>query len=221
MRQKSELRAYQDRIATALYENDEKLCVVRPGGGKTIAALTAIEELIRDKVIRHALVIAPKRVARSVWPDEIEQWAHTQSLRYRRARRHAARARGRSELRAEDRDLTIIGIDLVPWLLDDLTKHPLDHPLFDLLVIDEVVQAARSHRQARQGAGPASPPLENDLGLERHAAPLGTARSVHAGPRRVTRGKLWGKSFYKWREKYFYPGRSLGLRVAAALRRRR
>src|SRR6187549_382969 len=69
MRQKNELRPYQDRIATHLYENDEAMVVLRPGGGKTISALTAIAELLRDNVIRHALVIAPKRVARSVWPD--------------------------------------------------------------------------------------------------------------------------------------------------------
>ena len=43
MRTKSELRSYQDRIATHLYNHDEALCVARPGGGKTISALTAIE----------------------------------------------------------------------------------------------------------------------------------------------------------------------------------
>src|SRR6476646_3686279 len=82
MRTKSEMRPYQDRIATHLYEHDAAVAVLRPGGGKTVTALTAIEELIRDKVIRHALVIAPKRVARVVWPDEIDLWAHTTKLRY-------------------------------------------------------------------------------------------------------------------------------------------
>ena len=82
MRAESELRAYQQRIATHLYQNDEAFCVARPGGGKTVSALTAIAELLRDGVIRHALVVAPKRVARAVWPDEIAQWAHTQGLTY-------------------------------------------------------------------------------------------------------------------------------------------
>ena len=91
MRAKKDLRPYQDRFATHLYENDEALAVIRPGGGKTIAALTAIDELLRDKVIRHALVIAPKRVARVVWPDEIEHWAHVLQLRYADPRRFAAR----------------------------------------------------------------------------------------------------------------------------------
>ena len=64
MRQKSEMRPYQNRIATELYESDEEIAVARPGGGKTVGGLTAIEELMRDRHIRHALVIAPKRVAR-------------------------------------------------------------------------------------------------------------------------------------------------------------
>ena len=82
MRRKDELRPYQNKIATALYESDEKIAVARPGGGKTIAGLTAIQELKRDGHIRHALVLAPKRVARIVWPDEIKEWAHARGLKY-------------------------------------------------------------------------------------------------------------------------------------------
>ena len=42
------------------------------GAGKTAATLTALEELILDSEIRHALIIAPKRVANIVWPAEME-----------------------------------------------------------------------------------------------------------------------------------------------------
>jgi len=82
MRKKTELRSGQQGIITELYNNDEKIVVLRPGGGKTAATLTAQTELFRDGVIRHALVTAPKRVARSVWPDEIAEWEHTRHLRY-------------------------------------------------------------------------------------------------------------------------------------------
>src|SRR6188768_4173257 len=121
MRQKTELRPYQERIATHLYEHDEALCVLRPGGGKTITALTAIEELLRDRVIRHALVIAPKRVARVVWPDEIDSWAHTTKLRYA----ILDGSPGEREILMRPlsvgvRDITIVGIDLIPWLIKEL-----------------------------------------------------------------------------------------------------
>ena len=122
MRAKTELRPYQDRIATHLYENDEAMVVLRPGGGKTISALTAITELLRDSVIRHALVIAPKRVARSVWPDEIAEWAHTSGLRF--AVLDGSPMQRLHDLRTSAlRDLTIIGIDLVQWLVEIGRAH--------------------------------------------------------------------------------------------------
>ncbi|MEK1928554.1 MAG: SNF2-related protein, partial [Pararhizobium sp.] len=71
MRAKSEMHGYQNRVVTYLYENDEAFAVLKMGAGKTISTLTAISELIDDKAIRHALVVAPKRVATMVWPKEI------------------------------------------------------------------------------------------------------------------------------------------------------
>ena len=123
MRQKSELRGYQQRVISHLYENDEALAILKMGAGKTIATLTAIEELIADGEIRHALIIAPKRVATIVWPDEIKKWAHTAGLRYdvleRQVRAARLTASGSIENRLErgDHDLTIIGIDNVQWLV--------------------------------------------------------------------------------------------------------
>src|SRR6187399_1819585 len=80
MHKKSELRGYQDRVIKHLYENDEAMAVLKMGAGKTISTLTAIRELIDEGEIRHALVIAPKRVATMVWPTEIMSWEHTYKL---------------------------------------------------------------------------------------------------------------------------------------------
>jgi SNF2 family DNA or RNA helicase len=47
------------------------------GLGKTVSTLTAIDELMFDRMeVQKVLVIAPKRVARDTWPDEIQEWAH-------------------------------------------------------------------------------------------------------------------------------------------------
>ena len=62
------LRSYQERAATYLYEHDAAFLIAPLGAGKGAAALTAIAELIRDGQRRHALVIAPKLVATTVWP---------------------------------------------------------------------------------------------------------------------------------------------------------
>ena len=58
------LRSYQQRAATFLYERDAAFLIAPLGAGKGAAALTAAAELIRDRQRRHALVIAPKLVAR-------------------------------------------------------------------------------------------------------------------------------------------------------------
>src|SRR6516225_9594843 len=75
------LRSYQERAATWLYEHDAAFLIAPLGAGKGAAALTGIAELIRDGHRRHALVIAPKLVAETVWPQEVLVWAHLRHLR--------------------------------------------------------------------------------------------------------------------------------------------
>src|SRR6476659_5482184 len=75
------LRSYQQRAATFLYEKDAAFLIAPLGAGKGAAALTAIAELIRDGHRRHTLVIAPKLVAPTVWPQEVATWAHLRHLR--------------------------------------------------------------------------------------------------------------------------------------------
>lgn len=213
MRQKSELRPYQQRICTHLYETNEALCVARMGGGKTISALTAIAELIEDKVIRHALVIAPKRVATAVWPDEIRSWAHTKDLRFTVLTGTPEQRKQRLYL-ASTGQITIIGIDLVGWLLDELNRYKDDVPLFDLLVIDEISKlkdptGVRSKLLAKHAAR-----WKMVWGLSGTLRP-NSALDLFMPVRVVTRGRLWGKSYYKWREGRFYPTDFQGYQWAA------
>lgn len=50
------------------------------GAGKTALTLTAMRDMLRDGVVQRFLVVAPKRVAESVWPTEIKLWAPGLSL---------------------------------------------------------------------------------------------------------------------------------------------
>ena len=51
------------------------------GGGKSVTTLTALEHLACVEDVYPALVLAPLRVAKTTWPDEIAKWAHTEHLR--------------------------------------------------------------------------------------------------------------------------------------------
>ena len=122
------LRSYQQRAATFLYERDAAFLIAPLGAGKGAAALTAIAELIRDRHRRHALVIAPKLVATTVWPEEVASWPHLQHLRV--AVLDGSPTQRRSLLAAAaERDVTVIGVDLVPWLVGELAAVADDHPL--------------------------------------------------------------------------------------------
>ena len=95
------LRSYQQRAATWLYERDAAFLIAPLGAGKGAAALTALAELIRDGHRRHALVIAPKLVATTVWPQEVASWPHLAASSRRRSRRQPRAPAGAPRRRAE------------------------------------------------------------------------------------------------------------------------
>lgn len=74
--QPEQLHTYQQKAIDFLFGNDEGLLIVRMGGGKTVIFATALSELLQGGHIERALVVAPKRVAQIVWPDEFATWAH-------------------------------------------------------------------------------------------------------------------------------------------------
>jgi hypothetical protein len=137
------LRSYQQRLATFLYETDAGFAIAPLGAGKGAAALTAFADLIREGHRGHALVVAPKLVATTVWPAEIASWSHLKHLRV--AVLDGSPARRRALLAsAATREVTAIGVDLVPWLVAELAALADDHPLFDVLIIDETSRLNRT-----------------------------------------------------------------------------
>src|SRR5262249_16318081 len=84
----------------------------------------------------HALVIPPKLAATPVWPLEVTFWPHLAHLRV--AVLNGTPERRRELLTAAPaREVTAIGVDLVPWLVGELAGLADDHPLFDVLIVDE------------------------------------------------------------------------------------
>jgi len=202
------LRGYQERAATYLYERDAAVLVAPLGAGKGAAALTAIAELIRDGHRRHALVIAPKLVATTVWPQEVAAWPHLQHLRI--AVLDDSPERRRELLgAAAAREVTVIGVDLVPWLVAELASVADDHPLFDLLVIDETSRLkdpiGKRARALLQIAGR----FKTRWGLTGTPRP-NSAMDLFMPAAIITNSALWGCAFIPWQKRYFRPRDLLG-----------
>ena len=77
-------REYQDLIIKHATTHDRCNVFASPGMGKTISTLTALT--IREHVADGfpVLALGPKRVANSVWHQEVAKWAHTRHLRVSR-----------------------------------------------------------------------------------------------------------------------------------------
>lgn len=68
------LEPYQQQMVDHLLANDRAYASVGLGLGKTASTLAALNTLFQDGAIKAALIVAPKRVARMTWPNEIEKW---------------------------------------------------------------------------------------------------------------------------------------------------
>ena len=195
------LRSYQQRAATWLYERDAAVLIAPLGAGKGAAALTALAELTRDGQRRHGLVIAPKLVATTVWPQEIAAWPHLQHLRV--AVLDGSPERRRELLAAAPaREVTVIGIDLVPWLVGELAAFADDHPLFDLLLIDETSRLKDPSGKRARSLLKVAGRFRTRWGLTGTPRP-NSSQDLFMPAAIITAGALWGRAFLPWQRQHF------------------
>jgi hypothetical protein len=195
------LRSYQQRAATYLYETNAGFLVAPLGAGKGAAALTAFADLVRDGHRRHALVIAPKLVATTVWPQEVAAWSHLQHLRI--AALNGAPEHRRALLAtAGEREATTIGIDLVQWLVEELAAFPDGHPLFDVLIIDETSRLKNPSGKRARALLRVAGRFRTRWGLTGTPRP-NSSMDLFMPTAIVTNGALWGRAFVPWQKQHF------------------
>jgi hypothetical protein len=197
------LRSYQQRSATYLYERDAAFLIAPLGAGKGAAALTAIAELIRDGHRRHALVLAPKLVATTVWPAEIASWPHLRHLRI--AVLDGSPERRRELLAtAPAREVTAIGVDLLPWLVRELAAVADDHALFDALIIDETSRLKDPSGKRARALLKVAGRFRTRWGLTGTPRP-NSSRDLFMPAAIISDGALWGRAFIPWQRQHFRP----------------
>jgi len=195
------LYGYQQRAATFFYERDAAFLVAPLGAGKGAAALTALAELIRDGHHRHALVVAPKLVATTVWPLEVTLWPHLAHLRI--AVLNGVPERRRALLAcAGEREVTAIGVDLVPWLVSELAGLADDHPLFDVLIIDETSRLKDPSGKRARALLKIAGRFRTRWGLTGTPRP-NSSMDLFMPAAIVTNGALWGRAFIPWQKRHF------------------
>ena len=96
-----------------------------PGLGKTATTLTIIKEQFEGKT----LIIAPKRVAETVWDTETKKWEHLHQLKVSKI---MGSPKNRLDALSKTSDIYLINLENVAWLCDAQPKL-----VFTNLVIDE------------------------------------------------------------------------------------
>ena len=106
------------------------------GLGKTISTLTAFVELLNEFEVRRMLVVAPLRVARKVWSDEVNEWSHTQGLKVAHIVGTAAE---RVKALRTPADIHCINREQMMWLEAQFIegKKQLRRWPWDVVVLDE------------------------------------------------------------------------------------
>lgn len=168
------------------------------GLGKTVITLTAIVELMHNRfeVVR-PLVIAPLRVAESIWDAEAKKWDHLKHLRI-------AKVLGSKEERIQAlntaADIYVINRENTKWLVD---YYKNNWP-FDMVVLDEL-SSFKSHRAQRFKALRKVRPLcKRVVGLTGTPAPNGLI-DLWSQVYLLDSGKRLGKTITGYRQRYFLP----------------
>lgn len=137
MLDRRDLRDYQQRIAKFERDNPACACCVFLGGGKTVSTLTAFADRLAAFDTRRALIVAPLRVARKVWRDEISEWQHLQHLSIATI---TGTVDERTRALRTPADIHTINVENLAWLeaqfWNDSGQQIRKWP-WDLLVLDE------------------------------------------------------------------------------------
>ncbi|MFH6636529.1 DEAD/DEAH box helicase [Streptococcus suis] len=173
------------------------------GMGKTATTLSAVNELMFDRFeVTKVLVIAPLRVANTVWNDEIEQWAELRHLRYSKI---VGTPKQRKVALQKDADIYIVNRENLPWLVEQCSPYFK----WDMVVIDEL-SSFKSWQSKRFKAFMAMRPyMKRIVGLTGTPSSNGLM-DLFAEFKVIDGGERLGHFIGEFRSRYFEEGRRNG-----------
>ena len=165
--------------------------------------LTAINDLLFDSFEAHRiLVIAPLRVARDTWPEELSKWEHLSNLRFSVA--VGTEAERKAALWKQS-DIHIINRENVQWLIED-SGIPWQ---WDMVVVDEL-SSFKSHQSKRfRSLMKARPKVKRIVGLTGTPSSNGLM-DLWAEFRLLDMGQRLGRFIGQYRADYFVPDKRNG-----------
>lgn len=132
---------YQNYCISRIITDKDLGLLLDMGLGKTVIALTAINELIYGRFeVSRVLVIAPKKVAEMTWSTEAEKWDHLKHLRISKI---IGTVQQRVRALNTAADVYVINRENVPWIVE----YDANNWRFDMVVVDELSSFKSSKAQ--------------------------------------------------------------------------
>lgn len=165
------------------------------GLGKSITTLTAITDLVDSFTVCKVLVIAPLRVANSVWAQESANWQHTKHLRVNVV---TGSEKARISALSSTADVYVINRENVAWLV----KHYGDKWPFDCVVIDEASSFKSNSSQRFKALKRILPHTSHMILLTGTPSPNGLL-DLWSQVFLVDGGATLGKTFTGYKQRFF------------------
>ena len=188
---------YQKYAIQFIEKEDVSALLLDMGLGKTVITLTAIRNLIIKGKVGRVLIIAPLRVAKSTWPDEIAKWDHLHDLTYSVA---VGTEKERKEALNKNVEIVIINRENVDWLVNK-SGYRFN---FDMIVIDELSSFKSWQSKRFKALLKVRPYVERIVGLTGTPSSNGLM-DLWAEYRILDFGERLGRYITKYRLKYFEP----------------
>ena len=192
------------RYATEYIESHPEAAVFLDMGlGKTSITLTALNNLLFDYFdVHRILVVAPLRVARNTWSDEIEKWDHLHNLTFAIA---VGSEKERLEALRKQADITMINRENLQWLIEK-SGQPFE---YDMVVIDEL-SSFKNHQAKRfKALMKARPKVKRIVGLTGTPSSNGLM-DLFAEFKILDMGMRLGRFIGQYRNTYFKPDKMNG-----------
>jgi len=200
----NDLHEYQTTAVEHMWVNTHCALFLEMGLGKTVSTLTHIERLIYQELeASKVLVVAPKRVAESVWDAEISKWAH---LKHLKVSKIIGSDKERRKALAAKADIYTIGRDNIAWLCGLYGGSMLP---FDMLVIDELSSFKNPKSVRFKALRSVQPSFKRVIGLTGTPTPNGLI-DLWSQIYLLDRGQRLGKFVSHFREDYFHATKKNG-----------
>jgi SNF2 family DNA or RNA helicase len=211
MLSRDNLHAYQNKAIDFI--KDKKRCALflDLGLGKTATSLTTISDMIDSFTCSKVLIIAPLRVANSVWAQEASKWSHTKHLRVSVV---TGSEKKRLSALQFDADVYVINRENIPWLV----KHYGKRFPFDAIFVDESSSFKNATSKRFKALKAVSSLTDYMVLLTGTPSPNGLI-DLWAQMYLVDYGASLGKTLTAYRDRYFetdYHGFSYKIRAGAS-----